>query len=258
MPRNKFAKIWKLLDDPLRGASQADAAELRAYASEFTLSPRPSSLYGVDISTCYKHSPNVVLTHQNRIVAVDDLLYDILCFCHVKSNHGDVESTTALVQESYAFVPTALIAEFVNDCPTCNGDLEMDSPSSDKENSDRHSYIYFDKPLPNAPMTLPMSMTQSAPGRFQSCLDDGLKSLPMSREVSLYQGIPNGWQYHFPDYESALDGFVTQKDPIAMVRQKTLPTKSEEAALGYTKGSKHIALTERRHGKRTSRERFYG
>ncbi|ESK84687.1 hypothetical protein Moror_649 [Moniliophthora roreri MCA 2997] len=225
MPRNKFAKIWKIVDGS-RSASQVDA-QLRSYAREFSFSPRPSSLYGVDISSCYKHSPKDVLMHQNRIVTVDDLLYDILCFCHAKSDHGDVEATTALVQEHYTFVPSGLIADFVNACPTCNE--EMDSPSSDEGSSDLSNYITFEKTFQNAPISLPLMMTtQSAPGRFQSLSNDGLKSLPMSREVSLYQGIPNGWQYYFPNYKSALNNFVKEKDSGAMVRQMTLPPPTSE------------------------------
>lgn len=42
----------------------------------------------------------------------------------------------------------------------------------------------------------------------------GLQSLPMSREVSLYQGLPNGWQFH-TDYATAHAEFVKNEGDLA-------------------------------------------
>ncbi|KAF8811904.1 hypothetical protein BYT27DRAFT_7183368 [Phlegmacium glaucopus] len=36
----------------------------------------------------------------------------------------------------------------------------------------------------------------------------GIQSLPMSREVSLYKGLPNGWQFRHDDYASAHAEFI--------------------------------------------------
>ncbi|THU88777.1 hypothetical protein K435DRAFT_781901 [Dendrothele bispora CBS 962.96] len=41
------------------------------------------------------------------------------------------------------------------------------------------------------------------------------KSLPMSREVSLFQGLPNGWQY-FTDYETALSEFMERRVSVTV------------------------------------------
>lgn len=38
-----------------------------------------------------------------------------------------------------------------------------------------------------------------------------IRSLPMSREVSLYQGLPNGWQLN-SDYDDAMEEFMHQRD----------------------------------------------
>jgi hypothetical protein len=43
----------------------------------------------------------------------------------------------------------------------------------------------------------------------------GLESLPMSREVSLYQGLPNGWQFH-TDYATAHAAFTKSKEDPAL------------------------------------------
>ncbi|KAJ8090462.1 hypothetical protein PM082_019060 [Marasmius tenuissimus] len=239
--------------------------------SKFHISPRPTVLFGKDIPSCCTSHPHSLLKYDNRIVAVDDLLYDILRFCHLASRHGDQEATNALVQEHYAFVPVDLVAKFVKACPGCGqrllsekaGDVVTgskstgpsvhppiirNSPSSQAqgaltqpstvvdeegetdEGDDLVRYLHLERTVRSAPskIELPLMSTRSAPGVERPAPSmtgsmERLMSLPMSREVSLYQGIPNGWQYHFPDYESALNGFVKQMDeppPEAVVKRK--------------------------------------
>ena len=40
----------------------------------------------------------------------------------------------------------------------------------------------------------------------------GFQGVPMSREVSLYKGLPNGWQYCHSDYASAYAEFMQTRD----------------------------------------------
>ncbi|KAF9265128.1 hypothetical protein L218DRAFT_185392 [Marasmius fiardii PR-910] len=242
----------------------------------FSVSTRPGILVRRDLDTFH---PQAILTYQDRIVAAEDLLYDILCFCHLASDHGDQCATNALVQDLHAFVSSVLVGEFVDSCPACaekslkkaseaaptHDDYVFDeeepgrrdntpvydsssnpastSTSSDplfssetskpeplmtirvdgNEEDDSMKYHRLKRTLRN-PLTeveLPLMPTRSDPGFRPSSSPslgaiERVTSLPMSREVSLYQGIPNGWQYHFPDYESALNKFVKQKDgPLA-------------------------------------------
>ena len=234
--------------------------------SKFHLSPRPAALLGKNIPLCHDSQTQSLLMYEGRIVAVDDLLYDILCFCHLACGHGDQQTTNVLVQENYAFVPVDLVAQFVKACPGCPekliagkaGDVTTDSSAGQssiqilqpiirchtfltqdsditladpsdvveegemEDGEDFVRYLHFERTLRSAisKIELPLMSTKSAPGVERPAPSmtgsmERLMSLPMSREVSLYQGIPNGWQYHFPDYESALNEFVKQKDEPA-------------------------------------------
>ncbi|KAG7087422.1 hypothetical protein E1B28_013390 [Marasmius oreades] len=247
----------------------------------------------------YGSHPQSILTYQGRIVAVEDLIYDILCFCHLASEHGDQDATNALIQDNYAFVPFALVRYFVGSCPSCvekslkkamdvmpaqgnrmvdeqkpgpmraDSTLVNDTPSNsasasrssipllspetskskvpvaitidivdetgrEKEEEDFVRYLHLERTLRN-PVTkvkLPLMATRSSPGfRPPSTSSPGaierVTSLPMSREVSLYQGIPNGWQYHFPDYESALNEFVKQKDDSLILPSEGVSKKRD-------------------------------
>ncbi|KAE9399344.1 hypothetical protein BT96DRAFT_920148, partial [Gymnopus androsaceus JB14] len=52
------------------------------------------------------------------------------------------------------------------------------------------------------PESPPLILHRSMRDVFQGCAPPPSSSRPMSREVSLFQGLPNGWQY-FTDYKAA-------------------------------------------------------
>ncbi|KAK2465523.1 hypothetical protein APHAL10511_002415 [Amanita phalloides] len=58
-------------------------------------------------------------------------------------------------------------------------------------------------------VTASAAMMQAIAPNKPTC-DFGLHSLPMAREVSLYQGLPNGWQFH-TDYATARDACIEMK-----------------------------------------------
>ncbi|KAL0579215.1 hypothetical protein V5O48_002777 [Marasmius crinis-equi] len=271
--RTEFNRLLSLMQQSSNPESNARSNTLGDLdLSKFSISPRPAFLFGKDLSSCYTFNPDLLLMYQDRIVAVDDILHDILCFCHLASDHGDEEATNALIQEHYAFVPVDTVGKFVERCRSCAKrrlakqrvddisifeslerglDLPADSTADDSpslrpstsstqflasesssfpslseengvdqtEDEDLVRYLHFERTLRTAvsKIELPLMSARSAPGVCRPTSSSAgsmerILSLPMSREVSLYQGIPNGWQYHFPDYESALNEFVKQQD----------------------------------------------
>ncbi|KAJ3811572.1 hypothetical protein F5876DRAFT_75708 [Lentinula aff. lateritia] len=189
------------------------------------------------------HSILHILLWKGRVVVPQDQVYDVLQYCHRKSDHGDFSGTLALVRKYYTFVPSILVRGFVDACPTCTAnralnvfsyaapdinnaisfsnsfDLLAVSSSQDNELSTLPTsspFIFSGLDFEDSdPMELPMPpplFSRLSTGSRGS--HDGLpQSLPMSREVSLFQGIPNGWQY-FTDYDVAHKDFVEHKDEV--------------------------------------------
>ncbi|KAH9856195.1 hypothetical protein C2E23DRAFT_810502 [Lenzites betulinus] len=60
-----------------------------------------------------------VLIHGGKRVAVKEMIFEILCFCHNRADHGGRDRTAAEVRKRYTWIPKELIAGFVRSCPTC-------------------------------------------------------------------------------------------------------------------------------------------
>ncbi|KAI0826492.1 hypothetical protein BC628DRAFT_235424 [Trametes gibbosa] len=60
-----------------------------------------------------------ILLHGGKRVAVKEKIYDILCFCHDRADHGGRDRTAVEVRKRYTWIPKELIAGFVRSCPTC-------------------------------------------------------------------------------------------------------------------------------------------
>ncbi|KAH7871188.1 uncharacterized protein C8R40DRAFT_1174883 [Lentinula edodes] len=190
------------------------------------------------------HSSLHVLLWKGRVVVPQDQVYDVLQYCHRKSDHGDFSGTLAIVREYYTFVPSILVRGFVDACPTCtakralNNVFSYAAPDINNATSFSNSFDLLavsnsqDEELSTLPTSSPFifsgldfedshPMELPVPPPLFSRLStgsrgshDGLpQSLPMSREVSLFQGIPNGWQY-FTDYDVAHKDFVEHKDEV--------------------------------------------
>ena len=107
-----FDMIWDVLHDPLR--SRVGSPQFRWWVRKmFVLSHE-----GAEGQPDTEETMAVVL-HENRPVALKEQIYDVLCYCHERSNHGGRDKTTMVIREHYSWIPKELVAQFVKVCPTC-------------------------------------------------------------------------------------------------------------------------------------------
>ena len=253
--QSMFDRIWDVLHQP---DCQGETAQFRFWARKmFTVSKNYRNTLGAVANN--DEAPQEVLLHDNLLVAVQEQLYDLLCYCHASTGHGGRDKTCALIRKHYTWVPKDLVSSFIKACPTCilkkcgNLDSSASVPSNayDSRIEDmslpalREFYqnVYSqDQAMAATSSALPgivwPSMTDSGCVPIRPILleDDpldaayreailrarnikamagitvstqrGLRSLPMSREVSLYKGLPNGWQFRHDDYTSAHAEFM--------------------------------------------------
>ncbi|KAH9013026.1 hypothetical protein EDB85DRAFT_2035449 [Lactarius pseudohatsudake] len=64
-------------------------------------------------------TPEAVVLHDKRPVAIKERLYEVLCYCHAIARHGGRDKTCATLRLHYSWVPKELTAKFVKACPTC-------------------------------------------------------------------------------------------------------------------------------------------
>lgn len=281
-----FEDIWAVLHGLDRRTPQ-----FRFWVRKmFTLGTPPEDLPGLPF---HRESPDLVVLNEGLPIALQEHIYDILCYCHELSGHGGRDRTCAIVRSRYSWIPKGLIARFIKHCPTCgskkgcninvafpspaigvvdqrdyNDELSelqeklthiaeerakdaSDGPSASSQDSGlfrRYSTASSSSntsttavesfPLHSEPPMLRLAATGtrrelSAPevrGRFtaksESASDTSSLpmsrfssstasssspcSTPMSREVSLYGGLPNGWQYVF-EYHDAYNKFAENK-----------------------------------------------
>ncbi|KAH9477155.1 hypothetical protein JR316_0011072 [Psilocybe cubensis] len=267
-----FDRIWDVLHQP---DSQGETAQFRFWARKmFTLSKNHRVSLGVDENG--EEAPQEVLLHDNLLVAIQEQLYDLLCYCHGSTGHGGRDKTCALIRKHYTWVPKDLVSNFIKACPTCimkkcgnpDGAAAM-AQMTDSAKLDDSPFPVFrdffqqnmyhpdsvvaaahDSPIGNeqalpwpmmgdvgagtsaGPKELPMppSMLDLGDGTMESVYRNamlrsrkntvgangtaprGLQSYPMVREVSLYKGLPNGWQFRHSDYAAAHAEFMRTKD----------------------------------------------
>ncbi|KAI0655677.1 hypothetical protein C8Q70DRAFT_409513 [Cubamyces menziesii] len=118
--REMFDKIWFVLHNP--DVSKVETPQFRWWVRKmfrleerFTTLPPPRQVGG---STNQDLTPFVVI-HGGKEVAIKEDIYDILCECHRRVDHGGRDRTAAELRERYTWVPKELIAGFVKRCPTC-------------------------------------------------------------------------------------------------------------------------------------------
>lgn len=254
--QSMFDRIWDVLHQPER---QGETAQFRFWARKmFTLSKTHRNTLGVVANN--DEVPQEVLLHDNLLVAVQEQLYDLLCYCHGMTGHGGRDKTCSLIRKHYTWVPKDLVSSFIKACPTCIMKKcgSLDSSTVTQSNGydckiedmslpalmEFHQNVYSqDQAIAASSSTMPgiawPSMRDSGNGRI--LLEDdpleaayreailrardvkaragmsvttqrGLQSVPMSREVSLYKGLPNGWQYRHSDYASAHAEFMQTRD----------------------------------------------
>lgn len=267
--QSMFDRIWDVLKHPERQGGET--AQFRFWVRKmFTLSKTHRNTLGSSVND--GKFPQEVLLHDNLLVAVQEQLYDLLCYCHGMTGHGGRDKTCSLIRKHYTWVPKDLVSSFVKACPTCimkkcGGGLDSSfvaqSTGYDCKIEDMsvpsllefHQNIFSqDQAIAASSSTMPgivwPSMRDSGSGRI--LLEDdplevayreailrardvkakagmpvtaprGLQGVPMSREVSLYKGLPNGWQYRHSDYASAHAEFMQTKDLLV---QNSDPTNS--------------------------------
>lgn len=229
-----FDRIWDVLHN---SNSQAENPQFRFWARKmFTL----SNAHGFATTG----TPQEVLLHDGLLVAVQEQIYDLLCYCHASTNHGGRDKTCALIRKYYTWVPKDLVASFVKACPTClnkkggslgkekklattQGNYSSTVKTEDEETRLPQLHDPFQSTVLAAPRPLTISPRHSilpplqereeskAPTGSSSIISPcALLSRPMVRECTLYKGLPNGWQTRHKDYASAHAEFMELKNNI--------------------------------------------
>ncbi|KAF5375378.1 hypothetical protein D9615_007969 [Tricholomella constricta] len=255
--QNLFDKIWAVLHTP---DLTSETAQFRFWVrKKFTLGTlkKEQGLAEVDEKpSCSEvEEGQTVLLHEKNLVAVQEQIYDILCYSHGIAGHAGRDKTCLSVRQHYTWIPKELVARFIKACPTCIAkkcgmmnagdqlgaqsllpklhqylrDLGAEDNSSDKQNvcADVQTKASEDgvSLRPETPVQNPQS--DSLDNRLDRVANHSapvstLRSLPMAREVSLYQGLPNGWQFRHDDFTAAHDDFMRSKAstdiPISAVR----------------------------------------
>ncbi|KIK09430.1 hypothetical protein K443DRAFT_385827 [Laccaria amethystina LaAM-08-1] len=230
-----FDRIWDVLHN---SNSRAETPQFRFWARKmFTL----SNAHGFAI-TDTASSPQEVLLHDGLLVAVQEQIYDLLCYCHASSNHGGRDKTCALIRKYYTWVPKDLVASFVKACPTCLNKKKGGSLSKEKKlatTEGKYSSIVkaedeetrlpqLHDPFQSTVLAAPRPMTigprysllsplqereeSKTPAGSSSIISPCTHSHPMVREFTLYKGLPSGWQTRHKDYASAHAEFMEWKN----------------------------------------------
>ena len=108
-----FDKIYAVLQNG--SEDRASTAQFRFWVRKMFVLAYPQ--------TSFSHStgqtPEPVVLHDKRPVAIKEHLYDVLCYCHAIARHGGRDKTCATLRLHYSWVPKELTAKFVKACPTC-------------------------------------------------------------------------------------------------------------------------------------------
>ncbi|KAF8811903.1 hypothetical protein BYT27DRAFT_7038448, partial [Phlegmacium glaucopus] len=113
--QSMFDRIWDVLHQP---DCHGETAQFRFWARKmFTVSKNHRNTLGAVANN--DEAPQEVLLHDNLLVAVQEQLYDLLCYCHGSTGHGGRDKTCALIRKHYTWVPKDLVSSFIKACPTC-------------------------------------------------------------------------------------------------------------------------------------------
>ncbi|PPQ95912.1 hypothetical protein CVT26_016136 [Gymnopilus dilepis] len=277
-----FDRIWDVLHEP---ETPGETAQFRFWARKmFTVSKNHRVTIGPRAHE--DDSPQEVLLHDGLLVAIQEQLYDLLCYCHGSTGHGGRDKTCALIRKHYTWVPKDLVSSFIKACPTCImkkcGNVDsaaalriaqatasakpirksvsapahdgmpvlpaipdifqpsvfhpvsvLDSLSSHAHGSSSSTNILPWPPVggpADGPVSQPALLAddpleaayreailrargvRTIPGLPTGSPPKGVHAQAMTREVSLYRGLPNGWQYKHEDYASAHAEFLKLRD----------------------------------------------
>ena len=182
----------------------------------------------------------VVVLHEGALVALQEQMYDLLCYAHGSVNHGGRDKTLAAIRKFYTWVPKELVGQFTISCPTCmmkkaglskkrlkdGGCTSNESHLPALHNflsnvaaqegydigNNGNDWLLARGPTEDHGSTsIRVPAASTSANRSPSVLPSSPQSLPMSREVSLYHGLPNGWQFR-TDYPTAYAEFMKRKN----------------------------------------------
>ncbi|KAG5643126.1 hypothetical protein DXG03_001552 [Asterophora parasitica] len=250
-----FDRIWAVLHDPdLETESSQFRFWVRRKFTFGTLKKLPEGGFTApkpddgSVDEAEEEEGQTVVLHEKNLVAVQDQIYDILCYSHGTCGHAGRDKTCASVRQHYTWIPKDLVARFIKACPTCiakkcgipnEGDqgtknllpnlrqylrnisaADSDEKENVCEDTDMDSTVSR-RPEPDSMADLGNRLNrvanQSAPPHCGT-----VQSLPMTREVSLYQGLPNGWQFRHDSFSSAQEEFLLKKGTMIPTAASTI------------------------------------
>ncbi|KAH9003635.1 hypothetical protein EDB86DRAFT_2888705 [Lactarius hatsudake] len=106
-----FDKIYAVLQNG--SEDRASTAQFRFWVRKMFVLAYPQTSFNTG------QTPEPVVLHDRRPVAIKERLYEVLCYCHAIARHGGRDKTCATLRLHYSWVPKELTAKFVKACPTC-------------------------------------------------------------------------------------------------------------------------------------------
>jgi hypothetical protein len=108
-----FNKIYAVLQNG--SEDRASTAQFRFWVRKMFVLAYPQTSFNHNTG----QTPEPVVLHDKRPVAIKERLYEVLCYCHALARHGGRDKTCATLRLNYSWVPKELTAKFVKSCPTC-------------------------------------------------------------------------------------------------------------------------------------------
>jgi Integrase zinc binding domain len=108
-----FDKIYAVLQNG--SEDRASTAQFRFWVRKMFVLAYPQTSF----NHAAGQTPEPLVLHDKRPVAIKEQLYEVLCYCHAIARHGGRDKTCATLRLHYSWVPKELTAKFVKTCPTC-------------------------------------------------------------------------------------------------------------------------------------------
>jgi hypothetical protein len=108
-----FDKIFAVLQNG--SEERGSTAQFRFWVRKMFVLAYPQTSFNHNAG----QTPEPVVLHDKRPVAIKEQIYEVLCYCHAVARHGGRDKTCATLRLNYSWVPKELTAKFVKACPTC-------------------------------------------------------------------------------------------------------------------------------------------
>ncbi|KAF8260292.1 hypothetical protein EI94DRAFT_1749030 [Lactarius quietus] len=107
--------------------NRASTAQFRFWVRKMFVLAYPQTSFNHNTTTTTQ-SPEPVVLHDKRPVAIKERLYEVLCYCHAIARHGGRDKTCAMLRLHYSWVPKELTAKFVNGNPDLLSQINYSAP----------------------------------------------------------------------------------------------------------------------------------